>query len=446
MASAPKGPWNHLPTELWQLVFDLSDQKELAAISLVSKRLHTQVEPSLYANFSWVPHVNQQLPSISKLGGRDVSEYTKTRRKRRTRGLGPHGPPPFLLLRTILNRPELTRYIKDVKVLAPMRQDGLFWDGFEAREGGLSKEETALCERAIRRMEHVSRARWEVGLRIGSLEIAIALLLSRLCQIRSIEIRIRGGSMVSSALFEALGGPSTMCRLQSIKSVAVSIDQNDYGDPVFDRYGGNPFDIDHQMKALMSLPRLEKLSVNCFAPDTIFWPSTLPLAHGLKTLYLNYSDLNEETLRKTLLATPVLEDLECELVYDRSMGEYCDGEKLNAALSLVSDTLRRLVLVIDILYPNETDDGDGLWNVVRPTGSMKNFKQLRFLIFPLITVVEFTPEPSDLQNILPDNLEVMDLKWYPPFPDGSRRRAANRAIKAYHEIKPALGGIYTIFH
>lgn len=79
----PAISWNLFPTELWRIVLDYIHnqetpynntlksrhdpqviQKDLAAISLISRRLHRIVEPYLYTELSWIPKPESTLPSL----------------------------------------------------------------------------------------------------------------------------------------------------------------------------------------------------------------------------------------------------------------------------------------------------------------------------------------------------------------------------------------------
>lgn len=144
----------------------------------------------MYTEFSWIPDTKFQLPPIANLAGRNVQDITKSRRKKRSWLPGPYAPPFYLLLRTLLHRPILAHYFKHAKVLAVMPCSGLFYNTHEAREGGLSKPEFEICEKAIASMTTASQKIWLEGLRKGTADVAVALLISRLTQLKTLEIRV----------------------------------------------------------------------------------------------------------------------------------------------------------------------------------------------------------------------------------------------------------------
>jgi hypothetical protein len=129
MTSIKKPIWEQLPTELWGVVSAYLAQKDHLALSTVSRRINRVVEPVLYSQFNWIPGTNGEypFPPISNMAGRDVQECTKTRRKKRSWVPGRYGPPPYLLLRSLLHRPILAHYFKHAKLLAALPCYGLFW-------------------------------------------------------------------------------------------------------------------------------------------------------------------------------------------------------------------------------------------------------------------------------------------------------------------------------
>lgn len=56
------------------------------------------------------------------------------------------------------------------------------------------------------------------------------------------------------------------------------------------------FDVAEQATGLFHIPRIETLSVSCFAPSTSVWKGTAPFAPTLKELRLKNGCLNERML------------------------------------------------------------------------------------------------------------------------------------------------------
>jgi len=135
------------------------------------------------------------------------------------------------------------------------------------------------------------------------------------------------------------------------------------------------FDIAEQATGLFHIPRIETLSISCFAPSASVWQGCIPCAPTLKKLRLKHGCLNERMLAVILKATPNLEELDCDLTFDYEDLELCDCEFLNAALGQVSRSLNSLILNFEVLYDNEWRPE---WNVLSPMGSMKHFKKLKY--------------------------------------------------------------------
>ncbi|KAE8444053.1 hypothetical protein EG329_000921 [Mollisiaceae sp. DMI_Dod_QoI] len=377
--------WTPLPTELWRTVFkqinnfdsfvaqqnvaahgDITVQKDVAikrdftAISLVSRRLHRIVEPYLYNRFTWIPAVNILNPPLDLLEERDVKQITKSRRKKRAHFPYKSGPPPYLLLRTVLNRPDLVRHFKSVKILAASPESGLFWDMFEAREGpGYS----------------------------------------------------------------------------SVTSITFSMDKDEDGDSytwLEDHHGEDAYDVDTQVAKILKFPQLNSLELHFCSPDPT-WPSALPLAPNLRKLTLRFGSLRENMLGQLVASTPFLEELDCDLVYDRFLGQYMDCSKLNKLLSVVKDTLTRLAINLEILWAAETEDGNGFWDVLDTMGSMKHFTKLRYLDMPLISLVpqEGPRGINILATALPDSLEIFKACRSPGSPDLSTRLRSEEVTDLY---------------
>ena len=174
----------------------------------------------------------------------------------------------------------------------------MFWDYYEAREGGLSEPEFDTCERAIASMTHtyVSQKNWLEGLRKGTVDVAVALLLSRMSQLRTVEIRVRPGSVAGSTIFEALTFHEFFTRTETIKSVVISVDCDEDGDPSLNPWEENMFDIAEPTPGLFHIPRIESLSIPCFAPSRSLWRGWNPFASSLKKLCLKHGNLLEHVL------------------------------------------------------------------------------------------------------------------------------------------------------
>jgi hypothetical protein len=368
--------------------------KNLMAIRMVSRRFGRIIEPLLYRNFRWVPPVeNSKIPPLDVLNGRDIRPLQSSRR-RRPNYLGElsyHTLPPLLLLRTLLGRPELAFHVKNMEILGSLPVYGTFWNITEAHENGLSSSEFRYCESVICKLP-VSQRNWLDGLYQGRLDITVGLLLLIVGwwgRLKTLDIRIREGSTVGSALFEVLilsklprstGSITDVVAFQYLTYITLSKDL--FEDmPTIDLYHhydneDEEFNIDQQVSTFLGMPKIQFLDIAYCSPIPN-WPSSLPTASNLKHLDLTHGIMNDRSLKEILAATPKLTDLACRLVYDREYHFELNCEELNEkALGQVSPTLQSLVLNIDVLYPDMDDDGNGPWDVLVPMGSMKQYKKL----------------------------------------------------------------------
>ncbi|KUJ21721.1 uncharacterized protein LY89DRAFT_729226 [Mollisia scopiformis] len=463
--------WTYLPVELWRSVCDVlnreectvaeegdiiikkdpairdetATKKDYASISLVCRLLHRIVEEYLYQSFSWIPYFDKAWPPLDVLKERNLKEISKSKRDKRAPFPWRCGPPPYLLLRTILNRPNLAQYFKSVKILGASPTSGLFWNMFEAREGSFSGKEFDLCEKTISRMPDVSRRHWLSGLQKGRLDVFVGLLLLRLSRskkLKTIDIRIRECSTLESVVFDALDISCIMqavSRYASVTSVTFSMDKDEKKSAYVDLEDHTEMDmyhVDRQVWKLLKFPRLESLALHLCSPCHT-WQTRLPIASHLRKLTLKYGAMEATNLGTLLSSTPQLEELDCDLVYDRSINQRLDCEKLNRSLSKVHDTLAYLTIGLKVLWP-DTEDGDGPWDVLKTMGSMKHFRKLTWLNMPLITLIPkvptipgFHPGPNILERNLPESLISFYADREPTPPDVNTQREAERIVVEY---------------
>lgn len=109
----------NLPKELWDIIFDQVEKKDLLAMSRVCRHLRHLVEPFLYRDINWIPPIGysfpRRLPDFD-MGHRIMNYRERERRSKESREPRPFRLVPYLLLRTLLHRPDLAGYIKHVKL------------------------------------------------------------------------------------------------------------------------------------------------------------------------------------------------------------------------------------------------------------------------------------------------------------------------------------------
>ncbi len=155
-----------VPNELWQMIFDHGDQKEFYKISLVCRRLHQLVEPYLYRDFNWIPDPKDPLPPILFASERGAE------------GKGTKNP-PFILLQTIANRPELALYFKHAKLLAVSKYFGALWNKREAFRNTLASDKLLSWIQNFQNSFDGHEKEWASSFKAGRHDIVVGLLLTR---------------------------------------------------------------------------------------------------------------------------------------------------------------------------------------------------------------------------------------------------------------------------
>ncbi|EPE33901.1 hypothetical protein GLAREA_06914 [Glarea lozoyensis ATCC 20868] len=377
-----------------------------------------------------MPKDDDQLPRVSALRGVSIAQCTRSRRKERTRGLYPYSPPPYRLLQTLLKRPDLAQYIKEVELLMVTPDTGVFHDRYDAREGGLSRVELLTPDYDISgEIPFHFILRTLSGLRAGQLEAYMAVLLTLLTNVRTVNFRLRG-PVVNHLMMKAL----VYRPGRSMKTLKFTTDSTSGS-------GTRNFGpwlkwhrIDAALPSILSLPGIESLYVEELVCLTTTFEFSLlassTLFSTLKRLSLPRSNITELHVGSLLMAMPKLEHFECLLAYDQSDNERCHGEVLSLALSFVAETLVSLSLGIDILRPQPT-----LWQVAKPLGSLKNFKKLETLHIPIALLI--TPENvddiSEIDEILPPNLVSFTPNWRDPrVATSALHYETTRMVKIYY--------------
>ncbi|KAH7342582.1 hypothetical protein BKA65DRAFT_294413 [Rhexocercosporidium sp. MPI-PUGE-AT-0058] len=416
-------PYLKLPNELWDVIFSYGFvQKDFLALSTLSKAFNKVVEPSLYSSFTWIPHPCVALPVLSSLNNRDIRPLTRSKRRNGTElplGFFSHQK-PYLFLKALLESPRRAGYVEKVRVLAPLSDSGLFWDSYQARECGFSNANLETCKKTIDLLPFELHSYWLDGLYRGKLDVILGLLLLQLTGLTSVDIRLRDASTIGNPVFDALSstfnGRPNHYRYPNIRSVNLSIDRKG-GAPVRNYYAVHEDDICHAfypVPSIFEFKKLETLSLTCCSPGN-FWRNKLSTASNLKKVTLRNGVINEHILKTFLAATPHLEELDCELVYDDDAQQRLDCDVLKSALSLVQNTLSRLVLDISVVYGQDWNPIP--WDVQNFMGSMKDFQQLRYLDIPITLYATEIVAASQAASSMPFKDRKID-PWGERMPDG----------------------------
>ncbi|KAI9877136.1 MAG: hypothetical protein M1830_004711 [Pleopsidium flavum] len=383
--------WTHLPVELWDLILHHVAQKDLATLNSVCETLHILTEPLLYAEIRWTEgepsEVSQRSPRI------------------------------HLLLRSILNRPELAFHIKHAHfrsyfVFMHWEQPNLIpslWQD-DGVGSGFTPKEMATAEGLIERAKLCPKKEWREELQRGASDVIIAILLSQLSKLERLDLEVPGQTderpLVGSIFRQALtSAPSALGlpRFESLKAVDVSVDGRNI-------YCFHPkIDFDTQVASLFDLPAVESLTISWLAPEPPIWPGRQPITPTLTTLIFKNSRLDENILGQLLAATPNLKRLECPLAYDVEIDEYCRCAKLRSALEQIETTIESLTISVKFWSSGEKDETWGLYpGVVGSIGSMKEYTRLKHLEMPLVVLLGWYPDYAPwLWDVLPEQLETI---------------------------------------
>lgn len=167
--------------------------------------------------------------------------------------------------------------------------------------------------------------------------------------------------------------------------------------------------------------------------------------------------INEHILKTFLASTPNVEDLDCELVYNDVVQQYLDCAVLKSALTLIRQTLKRLVLDIKVLY------GPG-WNPIpweilgSMCSSLKSFTQLRYLDLPIVLYVKEIYEASQAANltafedrkvdywgeVMPDGLEWLGVGKSGPCRNYGVQYEVERCVDVYFRMNPGVKRIVPV--
>ena len=364
--------WSQLPAELWLDILEEFSQKDLSALNRSCKDLRQVTESLLYSKLSWVPELKWSFLSRSRP---DPFVYESSIRI-------------HLLLRTLLDRPELAYHIKSAEIMSPISTTGdprnilSLWRPGIKGASDFTEREYELAKMTIREMGFFLQDEWLEGLRRGRSDIIIALLLSRLSELSSLDIRLRtihyqppivGGTILEVLRSRSLKDGSPWHK--KLKSIALSIDRDERGFQTCKGRMAHLYRFDRQVAPLFDTS-IKTLELAWIRPESPLRPAAVPIARNLTTLIIRDSVIDEHVLGILLQGTQQLETLECELTYDPARNEYCDCRFLRSALDWVSTTLKTLVIGIRITCHGRPPTDREI--ILGSMGSMIHFQELRY--------------------------------------------------------------------
>lgn len=351
-----------LPIELFQMILDYLSTKDLSAFSRTSKNHRALVEPILYRNIHWEP----------------APSWPDER-----------APPVHLLLRSILIRPELASYIDEFTfcLRAPSLQFCKYpclWNHW--KEPSPTSTEMMRVRSLIRSFQFASEDLWLSRLKLGEVDVFIALIISQSTRLRRLLLDDPLDDGNPCLLGEVLDKALSMNFLCVLEHVEYS---NNFNNPhIYHQLIKSNY---RAIQPLFSFPSLKSLRMSVPHEDTRWLSADIPTT-GLQSLVLHNSQVSVQTLGILLKATPSL----ALLIYEtwinidkiphspKEPWEYFDCAQLDRILAPLQRTLKELWIVLNFF-----SDGliyiDPMAKFRGTTGkleTLRNFGQLRRLRMP----------------------------------------------------------------
>lgn len=351
-----------LAVELFQMILDYLLTKDLSAFSRTSKYHRALIEPILYRKIRWEP----------ELAWPDE-----------------RAPPAHLLLRSILLRPELGSYIDHFVfcLRAPkfqFRKYPCLWNHW--KKPSPRSAEMMRVRSLIRSFKFASQDLWLSRLKLGEIDVFIALIISQSTKLRHILLDDPRDDKNPYLLGEVLEKALSMNFLCALEHVEYS---SNFSDP----------HIDHQLvksnyqaiQPLFSFPSLKTLRMSLPCEDPRWLSAKIPIT-GLKSLLLHNSQISVQTLGILLKSTPYLTSLRYDTWINidnipqspKEPWEYFDCTQLDGVLAPLQSTLKELRIFLNFF-----SDGliyiDHLAKFRGTTGklqNLRNFSQLTKLCMP----------------------------------------------------------------
>ncbi|KAI8671881.1 F-box domain-containing protein [Fusarium keratoplasticum] len=376
------------PTEVQLAIAELLPLCDLSALSMTSKGLRHLTEPLIYSSI------------------------------RMTWTLQDH-PTIVLLLRTILERPELGSYIRRLKLdgegfLQPSRQ----W---------IAQNPAALPNIVLLQAEKLSRAADSAGVeentgswvheaQSGSPNAVVAFLLSLLPNLEWLslscnwtnEIKYIGLVFKSALCKTAMDGfPPRLPVYESLKHVELAprVDTDHFLDPE------NTLDA----LSLFYLPNIEHLSVCIDNPIEFSWPCSTP-PNPLLLTSLELDRIRETRLEPLLSALKSLRKLQYNWFYQADMDPKVSNrvvklDTMAAALAVLRDTLTELTITGETqpaLSMGEYDPPDITFQ--GSLGQLSQLHKLKRMNIPWLFLMGMTESPPGRIDFnLPPNVENLAL-------------------------------------
>ena len=404
-----------MPLEILQEVYvylsigDLYETADLSALSRASKTLRSTIEPYLYCKIGWL--WDDGIPWKPEL----------------------YHPPIHLLVRSILNRPSLAQHVKTLTFRGDDCFTGNLWRSAPALTSKRCRKSiwgTKGIDASFRYQEFESlmtaalflsspewRLIWLEELVLGDVDILVAVLLSQLFNLRTINLdtKFQRYTILLSTLLEekSLRFPPRL-RLSVLESVNLNAEGLSQG--VINEKLRKDWYSQEQVLSLLHSPSIKSLDLS-LPPSILYWPMLSTRSSRLTSLILAQSYLSEVGLSQLLTETPALQRLHYQKVvrsrdWKLPISEKClfDCKFLLIALQEVQATLKDLVLSIKDNNTRNTPRPPGWHCASGRLDSLHKFKNLKNLQLPISMLWGHDPEVCyKLADPLPTNLGSLHL-------------------------------------
>ncbi|KAM5352642.1 hypothetical protein ACJ41O_005364 [Fusarium nematophilum] len=266
------------PKELQHSILEMLSPHDLHSVSLVNRDLRIVAEPLLYANaeMKW---------SQDKV------------------------PPVVLLLRTIIDRPELAAYIRRLHLDGEGGSTGLYWNSYSLVVPTIDlqiNEASALVNRT--KVAHAGL--WIHELHAGTMDSVLSLLISQLPNLTSLHLGASFTSVIrllGMMLRAALCEPSEhqLPRYHNLSEVT------------FHRPQRKTIQNTADVLSFFYLPGIRHFSGEIDTPDKFEWPAKKPPSPPLESLEL--SGIREEPLERLCSFLGSVQKMEWEFCYDMEL-------------------------------------------------------------------------------------------------------------------------------
>lgn len=371
----------YLSVEILCMIVNYLERTELLALCLTCGLLRRVAEPLLYARFEWT-----------------FKEYAFDRPFDRS-----FDSPIRLLLRTLMRRPQLARFIQTIHLSSSSTIPN-------CRRGDVHDMVDWIKDTGV-----PYSSQWIRALRVRKVDAFVALLLCRAPRLRSLYL---GGtfacrsSLIGSVLRSCLLKISKpklnlLPSFECLQNVTMSCFYPGANESRQDR---NAKDV----LTLLYLPSMKHINAKMYNPSTFAWPGTTPPDLS-RLITLELEIVREEHLERILSLTSNLKQLRWEWFYrpdleDEFVTDTLDFEKIAAALSHVSGTLVDLEISASCVSRTTYDPP---WiNLKKPFITFCDFDKLKRIEVPLVFLAGFSPSNLDgtsLEAALPRNVEWVTI-------------------------------------